>query len=111
MSRKLSAKTTSLSDQVVALLDEHGPLTTTEIAKRMPPRVYVTCGHDDCTRPEHRRTYLLSMYQGDAYSLLAGMHKRKQIERTPFDSSSPTMWWVKDGHLLESIKSEPRASE
>ena len=95
MSKKVSPKNLALADQVIATLNVHGPMTTKEIAQCLPPRVYFKCGHNDCDRPEHRITYQKSMYMGDAYQLLSGMHRRGQIERTPMDGSTSTMWWVK----------------
>jgi hypothetical protein len=53
--RATPAQRLAAEDQMLAVVREFGPLRTQAIAAAMPRAWYVTCGHEDCERPEHRK--------------------------------------------------------
>lgn len=86
---------TALADQVTALLRDRGPLTTREIAEALPPEQWITCGHAECTRPEHRQAaWYGHMHVDSCRQNLVRLHRRGVIDRTPLDSARPTLWWL-----------------
>ena len=85
---------TAIADQVLALLREQGPMTTAELAQHFPPPEWSSCGHDDCTRPEHQRSAPGPMQPNQLRErVMYRLHQQGRVNRTPLNSSRPVMWW------------------
>ena len=98
VTRRRSSHIAARMDQIEAVLKDAGrPLDTSEVCLSFPRQTHVrkTCGHPECTRPEHQVEYLVpyvGLWIGDARPALDALAKEGRIRKLHRGNARSNLW-------------------